>query len=276
MNGKRNARKIVSLTMSFLLTVLVTVMMIAVGFRLGICNKDIFVQNMIDNTYYETLYEGMNTNLKLLLWENSLPITLEEGVFQKSQVYIDGKNYVNSALSGKETAIKTKKIEKQLRQNIETYLEENQAVSLTDSEIEKILERTSLEYQQKTAAPLADRFYQFESRYTMVTNVVLAVSAVLCLVILFFLLKMYHRKYRAIRYMVYAMTTATIVNTLYTWYLTQSLTISNIVLGNSEYIKMADKFLAEGMKQGYYVSLAGAVATVALLLMIQTMKKKYK
>ena len=139
MNGKRNARKIVSLTMSFLLTVLVTVMMIAVGFRLGICNKDIFVQNMIDNTYYETLYEDMNTNLKLLLWENSLPITLAEGVFQESQVYIDGKNYVNSALSGKETVIKTKKIEKQLRQNIETYVEENQTVSLTESEIEKIL-----------------------------------------------------------------------------------------------------------------------------------------
>ena len=76
--------------------------------------------------------------------------------------------------------------------------------------------------------------------------------------------------------MVYAMITSTIVNTLYTWYLTQNLTVGNIALGNSEYIKMADKFLAEGMKQGYYVRLAGVVAIVALLLMIQTMKKKYK
>lgn len=277
MKEKRNARKITSLILSFLLAVLVSVVMITAGFRLGICNKDIFVQNMIDNTYYETLYEEMENNLKLLLWEASLPITLAEDVFQESQIYIDGKNYVNAALNGKEPKIKTAKIEKKIRQNIETYLEEKgQNTEERASEIEKIIEIVTSDYKQKAASPLADYFYQFRSRYIVVANVVLITGAILCLVIILLLLKMYHRKYRAFRYMVYAMTTAAIVNTVYTYHLTMALTIGNVVSHNSNYYQMAENYLKEAGSQGYYVSLAGGVATAAVMLLIQVMKKKYK
>ena len=277
MKNKRKARKITSLVLALFLAIIISVMMIAVSFRIGICNKDIFIQNMFDNTYYESLYEDMQNRLKLALWEASLPVSLADGVLQDSQVYIDGKNYINSVLNGKEPKSNTAKIEEKLTQNIESYLKENKSnADIAASKIEEIVNTVAADYKNSTAFLSADYFYQYQIHYVKVTNILLIAGTALCFIIIVMLLEMYHRKYRALRYVVYAVTTSTVVNTLYTAHLTKMLTVGNMISESGNYYQMVENYLIESSRQGYYVSLAGVVLTATLLLLIKVTKKKYR
>ncbi len=278
MKQKRQVRKLAALLLSLLLTIITTVMMIAESFRLGICNQDIFVRNVFDNSFYEALYEQLDNDLKLLLWEQEFPIHLAEGVFQDSQIYIDGKTYINSVLNGKETKVNTTKIEETLAQNVETYLEERgEDIEKTSvkKKIEKIVNVTAENYKNNISLSLTDYFYEFCTKYEKLTNIIFLSGTIAGFITIVLLLGMYHRKYRAFRYIVYAITTAAICNTYYTMHLTRGLTVEN-VSGNKLYYQMVENYLKEASRQGYFVSLAGVVLAITVLVIIHMSKKKYK
>ncbi len=278
MKGKRQARKVTAFLLSLLLTIVITIVMIAGSFRLGICNSSIFVKNVFDNDFYEALYEQLDNELKYLLWEQELPIHLAEGVFVDSQIYIDGKTYINSVLNGKEPKINTTKIEETLTQNIKNYLEEKgQDIEKTSikKKIETIVTKTTSNYKNNISFTLADYFYEFSTQYGKVTNFIFLCGGILVLGMITILLGIYHRKYRALRYVIYATVTATISNTLYTMYATKILTVANIS-GNDLYYKMVENYLKEASTQGYFISLVGVVFIITILLLIHMGKKKYK
>lgn len=278
MKEKRQARKVTAFLLSLLLTIVITTMMIAGSFRLGICNPSIFVKNVFDNSFYESLYEELDNELKYLLWEQELPIHLADNVFVDSQIYIDGKTYINSVLNGKEPKINTTKIEETLTQNIKTYLEEKgQDIEKTSvkKKIETIVTKTASNYKNNISLTLADYFYQFSIQCEKVTNLIFLCGGILVLGIIAILLGIYHRKYRALRYVIYAIVTATISNTLYTMYATKRLTITN-VSGNALYYQMVENYLKEASRQGYFISLVGVVFIITILLLIHMGNKKYK
>ncbi len=278
MKEKRQARKVTAFLLSLLLTIVITIMMLAGSFRLGICNSSIFVKNVFDNDFYEDLYEQLDNELKFLLWEQELPIHLAEGVFVDSQIYIDGKTYINSVLNGKEPKINTTKIEETLTQNIKNYLEEKgQDIEKTSvkKKIETIVTKTASNYKNNISFTLADYFYQFSIQYEKVTNLIFLCGGVIVLGIIAILLGIYRRKYRALRYVIYAIVTATISNTFYTMYTTKILTVAN-VSGNVLYYKMVENYLKEASRQGYFISLVGIVFLITTFLLIHMGKKKYK
>ena len=278
---KRQARKLTAFSLSLLLTLVLTVMMLAGSFRLGVCNQTIFVRNVFDNDFYEDLYEQLDNDLKFLLWEEELPIELADNVFVDSQIYIDGKTYINSVLKGKEPKINTAKIEETLTKNGKAYLEKKaEQVGETklksiQKKIETIISETKQNYETNISLKLANYFYEFTTKYEKITTFILVGGLVLSAIFIVLLLAIYHRKYRALRYVLYATITATIANTLYVIYMTTILTVSNVT-GNQLYYEMVENYLKEAGKQGYFVSLVGVVLVITTFLFIHMNKKKYK
>lgn len=276
MKKKKNAsRTIISLILSFFLALLFTAILICVSFSAGLCNVEIFSHSVSDSDYYDTLYEKLNGNLEELLVQAKLPKSVGEGVLSRSQVYVDGKVYVNSVLEGKQPKIETSEIEEKLQLNIETYLEEKEiSAKQVKQGVDEIIDTVIIDYKNSLEFKLVDYFKEYRNLYSTWVIRILIFSFILSAVDIFLLLCIHPRKHRAVRYVTYAALAATISNFIYTYYCVRSIQSWDVLKSGSDYSRMVEEYLRVGISQGYYISLIGAVLFLVLLTVTKLLKKQ--
>lgn len=266
-------RGLVCLLLSFLLTLLLGVLFLSISIQAGIGNPDIFSKSVSSSEYYEVLYEKLNTHMYSLLEKAKLPHSVGEGVISENQVYIDGKVYINSVLKGRHPVIETAEIEEKLQDNIVQYLQEQgiETEPMADG-IREIVDTVVIDYNNSLQFKLADYFYEYSSLYHKWGTVVLLVNLILVPIIVFLLLFTHHRKYHGMPYISYAVLSATIINTIVTAYSQRSVKGWSILQGDEFYRQMAFNYLHEGIMQGYYISIAGGILLLVLLMVTVRMK----
>lgn len=278
---KRNRYKLkewMSIFLSFLLSLLLSTLLLSISVQVGIGSQKIFVHSVSNGDYYKLLYDKLNSNMDALLEKANLPDYVGEGVISENQVYIDGKVYINSVLKGKHPTIDTTGIDKKLRKNVEAYLSEHSIPleSLKDG-IDEVVDTVVIDYKNTLSFKFADYFYEYSKIYQKWGTIVLLTNVILCPIILGVLFSIHKRKHRVIRYISYATITATAINILYTILGLQYIQNLELLQGSSSYHQMAKAYLIEGISQGYYISMAGAMVFFILLAITKLLKNtKYK
>lgn len=267
-------RFVINLILSFILTLLLTTILYSLSLRVGICNQDIFVRSVSDSTYYEELYENLTQHLNMMLEKAKLPSSVGEGVIDDSQVYIDGKVYITSVLQGKHPEIETEEIEEKLKTNIEEYLvSKDVPMDKMEAGIDEIVDSILIDYRNTLEFKMADYFYEYSQTYGHITQIVLLVSTILSLIIIVLLLMTHHRKYRGIRYISYAMISATLLNLILILQYSRQIANWNINT-DSFYYQMIQNYLNEGTRQGYYICVGGMIVCIVLLATTRLLKKQ--
>ncbi|MFA9464594.1 MAG: hypothetical protein ACERKN_09930 [Velocimicrobium sp.] len=272
--SKYRLRNLISSLISFFLSLLLTILFLSISFRVGICSQEIFLHSVSNSDYYEVLYDKLSSHMYALLDRAKLPERVGEGVISESQVYIDGKVYINSVLKGKHPSIETTEIEDKLRSNIENYLTE-QSIPLEPMKdgIDEIIDTVVIDYKNSLQFKLADYFYDYSASYATWENRILIFNLIVDPILILFLLFLHRKKHHALRYVSYAAISATIANTLFVMYRMRVVESHSILQGDTFYQQMVHSYIKDGIAQGYYISIAGGILFLISLSITQILKR---
>lgn len=273
--SKSTSRKIVCLILSFLLSLLISAIFLCISAGIGICNVEIFTHNVADSTYYDTLYTRLNENLLTLLEQAEMPKSVGKDVLSQNQVYIDGRVYVNATLEGKHPEINTDDIEKKLLENINNYLDEKGIPKEKVEEgINEIVDTMVIDYRNSLSLKIVDYFYNYRQSFLSWIYKIVIGSLLGVILITVLLIGLYKRKHRSIRYISYAVLTASIVNLFYTVRAAGIVRQWEFAGNDSYYSKMVKEYLMEALNSGYYMTIAGIILFFVFLVLTKTLKKQ--
>lgn len=131
------AKKIISYTISFLLTVLLLVFTLLQTINLTILNKK-YINNKINSSnYYTELSEIINDKFKNYIMQSGMEEKVFENLFTEEKLKNDFKKVLDSIYDNKTFEINTDEIKKQLDTNIEDYINENN-IKMADADKQQI------------------------------------------------------------------------------------------------------------------------------------------
>jgi hypothetical protein len=195
-------QSIISVVFSFILTVLILILLLAMGLYFGAFNEKIIKLKVSESNYYNETYSLIYDNAKTIVADAGLPVTVLEDAVTLERVYIGGKYYVEDVLAGKQPTYKTEKLEDALRSNIDNYLA-TQKVTITDElkvGTDELVAKVSQEYRRGIQFDFINSISKLKQAYMHIILIGVPILLVLMAAIIFILTRMYKYKHRGIRY----------------------------------------------------------------------------
>lgn len=203
---KNIMKQAVAFVFSFLLTLCFASCLVLIGCELGIFNGRIIVSQLEKTDYYTNVRVAIEENAAELLLPSGLPESIMEGVIDAEEVRHDTENAVRMSLKGQGYKADTRGLEERFRQNIQTYIEENDIALSEETEagIEQLFKSVKKEYERCMDFPFIKYFVRYRTVFHKLFVPATALFVIMSVVICALLLRLQRWRHRGMRYINYA------------------------------------------------------------------------
>lgn len=206
-------KTLISSSFSFLLMILLVVLFVDFGLNLGFFNSKSIISTINKTYYYDKVYAETNKRAEEIVLQAGLPVTVLTDVITLDRVYIGGNNYVNGTLHGKKPKINTDKLKSDLKNNIDKYLKEQQITSTSQiaTTQAKVVSRIEKVYLTGVQLKYVDLLMAWKAHLGRIMLILLPLLIFIGAFLCYFLLRLHKNRHRGLRYMNYALISASIL-----------------------------------------------------------------
>ena len=276
-NKRVRLRHATSVVFSFLLTLLIFMLLINIGICFGIFSNNAVIRTLNKTDYYEKIYADIHVKIQELLKSADMPAELFDNVINKRRVHVAANNYVNKTLLGEEALLDNDKLARELNDSILSYydtLGTEQNVE-TDTITKELIYNTELVYNNGIQNPTINIILDIREQIIKVIIYLYPILIILIAVISFCLFKLYRHKHRALRYVNYAMLSASLLLII--------LSTGYIVKGNYEWLNGLPDFYSDffssysrlHIQASLYTGFMALILSAALISLTSYIKKRY-
>jgi hypothetical protein len=180
---------------------------------LGFFNSKSIISRINETYYYDKVYAETNKRAEEIVLQADLPVTVLKDVITLDRVYIGGNNYVNGTLKGNKPKLSTDKLKSDLNGNIDRYLKE-QGIEQTEqvkAGQAEVVSRVEKEYLAGVRFKFIDYLIAWKARVGSIMVPLLSLSILLCATLCYLLLRLHKNKHRGLRYINYALISASLL-----------------------------------------------------------------
>jgi hypothetical protein len=237
--GKMKTVQLISCLYAFILTLIFVVLFICAGIGFGVLSDRSISRNINESNYYNKVYEELYAKATQEMEEVGFPQSVLKEVITLERVYISSKNYLEDTLNSEDAVIKTDRLKEELKHNLDQYLKAK-GVARSDElnlEVDKLVYRMEKDYKAAINLPLLPSIMEYRTKFLSTMLYVIPILILLAGAFSYFLLKMYHYIHRGLRFIAYAMISA-----------------SGLVLGMSGYLMITKAYEDVMAEPEYYQS----------------------
>ena len=278
MHKRDRLRKVLSVLLSFFLSLCFLGIAFTLEFRFGLTGKRSVNEAMSETGYIAKAESRMTAGLGELLKGLSLPEELAEQMIQEDESYLDMTNYIDAVFDGKAVTLDTSEFQNTFTNVINDYLlEHNISVSeQLDQSITVAKKSAESIYRQYLEPAFAKTLYEFSEKYSHLLTIVGFICFVLAAVIIILLLLMYHYKHHAVQYIVCSMTAAIVLNVITTIGLKSIDLQGKLGVGPDYYVNFLNRYLQGGGNLGIAVSVIFVAVTLGVIEIGRQLKRTIK
>ncbi len=265
---------IISCVFTFILTLLLVILYLCVGFNFGVFNSKTVSRELNESNYYDEVYQEIYGSVQTLVTEAGFPTSVMEEVITFERVYIAGQNYMKAVLSGSEFEIKTDKIRDELTDNIYQYLleEDLQLTQDLDVGIEILVSAVAEDYTEGQQLQFLHDFVEYRDNFLSTIWVLLPILIVLIGFLCYFLIRMQIYIHRGVRYIVYAISSSSLLTVFAAGYLLITEQYAKITIVPDYYKDFIAAYLRWDITVFIYISGIAFTAAIALISLISFLK----
>lgn len=279
MKNRNLWRKVSSSTLSFFLALMIVTIGLTIGLRIGVFGNATIEKAIIESNYYEESYHNLVDQVEWFLSDTSVPVEVILSDLTIEQFYIDARTQTQSLLQGTETTLLTELIKGKKQAILEnlTYEYEKRNIELTTDQLdrfEKISELTSQLYQEQLEMSLMKEITKARNSFESVGLWIVLGAVMLSGFVIGLLLKMYHHKYKAIRYVVYSVISASSMLLVSALWMRYQLDYSSIIKDRGYYQRFIEVYTKESGAALLYPAGCGIIISCLLLFLIKELRKR--
>lgn len=276
--GKTKSIELLSCVYAFLLTLIFTALFVCAGLGFGVFNDRGIISNLNVSNYYNKVYQKLQERTSRDIEAAGFPQAVLEDSITLERVYITGKNYQEAILSDGEASVKTDKLRQTLDQNLRQYLKAK-GVKVTDEltkKLDGLTETIVQDYTDAIELPLLQSIMEYRTNYLSTILYLVPILIVLDGILCFFLLRLYRYIHRGIRYIAYAMLSASLLISLSSGYLMITKPYLSITAQPEYYQNFLQTYLRWNITVFIYVGGMGMILAWVLMSLISYLKNRMK
>jgi hypothetical protein len=276
--SKSRGTQLISCLYAFLLTLIFVVLFLCTGVGVGVFNGRSIHRNMNESKYYEEVYRGLYTKTSQDIEAAGLPLAVLEDVITQERVYITGQNYVMATLNSEDYIVSTDRLKETLERNLNQYLRAKGAISTTEleSELAQLVNSVAQDYQDAIRLPLLDYVVEYRTYFLSTIRILGPILIVLAAALCVLLLRMYRYAHRGLRFIAYAMISASVLMSVMAGYLMASRPYNKIILEPEYYQDFIRTYLRWNITVLVYISGMGIILSMLLISLVSFMRNRMK
>ncbi len=210
------SKHILSCIISFILSILLTMICYTLGTYFGLFNKALLLDAMNKSSYYESVNEYTLEQAEDLAIPAGLDSSVFKDVFSLENTYREGKAYLEATLNGTSYVIDTSSIRDSLSSNITSYADINDISYDADNSqsIDEFIDRVCELYSANLAVPYLSYYKGLKTSFTKVIIVGVPLLLVLSIFAAFLLTRLDNWLHRALRYIAYSFLGAAVMTAI--------------------------------------------------------------
>jgi len=276
--NKSMLRSLINSLFAFLLTLLSVTLILCAGFSVGLFSNKSIIKAINQSNYYNNVYQELSSHMEDVVTAAGLPSSVLTDVITLERVYIGGKNYVDSALRGEEAVIKTDKLQEQLMNNINLYVQNEDIIQSEDlnSGITKVISVVEAEYKDAIQLQFVNDIVEYRLQYHHLIRILVPIVIVLIGILCYFLLRMQKYIHKGVRYIVYALMASSLMTMIVSFYLVITKPYAGMNVLPDYYKKFISAYLHWDLMIFIYIGGIGLTISIALISLISYLKNGIK
>ena len=274
---KDTTRSIISVLLSFVLSLIIFVLVIVACTSATLFDQNFILKRLNESNYYRATVNSTIENFQALGIPGGIPEEVFDDIINEEFVKNDIVDMLWDSYNNVPYQANLEPLKTRLNNEFVNYANENniEITDETEESLKTLVNYCADEYKNQISNPVISFLGQIKVTVYNILVAALIIMTVMISLILVFLFKMQHYKHRAIRYIVYSQFAALLMTAV----------IPAIVLINKIYTKIhiSPEHLYNfcvSISQDYLITLllSGAalgIIGVALLIVIPQVKKKY-
>ncbi|MEG0315212.1 MAG: hypothetical protein RR646_08150 [Erysipelotrichaceae bacterium] len=182
---KRKLKKVINFIFSFFIAFFIFLVLIMTSTRFSVMNERYFIKTLDKVDYYKNTALELNRFIRLNAVPSGFPTEMFEGYITEEDIRSDMIEYEMKMFNHEEADISTKKIDKRIRNTVNTYIVKNNIImnESLDIGVEAFITAIVKQYSYLTKFPYinmyADLVTRFNKIYVIATPILLTLIAVL-------------------------------------------------------------------------------------------------
>ena len=209
-NKRLELRTITSILFSFLLTLLIFILVVNMGLCYGLFSNNCIISTLNEANLYNKVYEELQQNIYEIMDSYDMPLELFDDVIDQKRVYMACNTYVNKALQKETAQISTDRLLADLNDKLGLYYE-SMGQAVDTEEAQALIHDLEQLYISKVQIPVIGIVFELRKGFASVLKLAYPLPLLLTAVIIVCLLRLYRHKYRSVRYLNYAMLSASLL-----------------------------------------------------------------
>ncbi|MDO5522255.1 MAG: hypothetical protein Q4G58_17305 [bacterium] len=275
MHKKTTTRRILSLLLAFFLTLCFASLSLVLVTNVGFVGKRNFKESLVKSGYIQNTETKVTEEIKKLLEQKKIDTSIADKVISYDTIYMDISNYIDAVYSGKDGTVDMTTFEKGLKDAINEYFNEHQAIvsDQVNAATDELVKNASNMYRNYVTTSFSATINDFSNDLQSTLKIIGIVSGILAVVIMVILFLLYHYKHHAVDYIIYSVIATTLLNAIAVFTLGNSNFIKSLNIGPDYYLDFLNQMISNCVKVGYQVTAMYAVFAVALFFVNRYIRK---
>ena len=275
---KKLIRNIISVIYSFLLTVCLSIILLAVALRFGFFDKGMTLNKINESDYYNSVYAELMDNLDTIVDSKGVNKSVLTDVITDKRVYINGKQFIENSLNNEDTKVEVDNIDKELLAAMETYYKEHNIK--IDSNIKADMDATisaiNSEYIRMIRFQFVDYIRQYKNDIYSVFKWLLPLVSVIGVILIILLILVHKYPHRGVRFIGLSFVSSGLLCMLMPLYLLVEKTYQNISTGPKYYIQFLQEYVQWSLSSFVYTGALAIMISIILFVVMQMMKNRIR
>lgn len=181
---KTRIKIIIYYLLEFILSILLFGLVSLIILKTTLYNPSYVKKQFINNNYYTNLYKSINEEMSNYIIQSGLEEEVINNIYTEETLKETIENIIDSAYNGKELIIDTKKVENNLKANINKYLEKNNIEVQDQEALNKFINQIINVYKDEISLSNAIKYTE---KIISKTKHLITFSLMLCLILIILL-----------------------------------------------------------------------------------------
>ena len=244
----------------------------------GFFNNRSILNNLNKSDYYNDVYKEMNARQIEVMQSIGLPSSVLEETVSLEKVYIAGKKYAQTTLTGGTAKVETDQLEIQLKENITGYLKGEKITwsNNVDQGIQEIVTAVVKDYKDGIQLTFLGDIMAYRTNYLSLIAVLLPILFAIIAILCYFLIRMHKYLHQGIRYIAYAMISSSILVVTAALYMMYGKQYDMVTVEPYYYQQFIRDYVKWGIKVFLYIGGIGITISLILVSLISYLKNWIK
>ena len=275
---KRFIRNTISAILEVVLTMIIAILLCSVSLRFGFFDNDLILSKINESNYYNNVYSELMENINTILDSKDLPADLVKECISDKRVYINGKQYIDNSLEGKDTVVAVDKINEELNVILTDYYESigMQIDETVQSNINSVINDIDSEYMRMIRFQFVDYIKKYKAAYREAMTFSLPLVAIMSIMIIVVLLKLHRYPHRGVRFTAIALLSASAINMLLPLYCIVNKVYDGLNILPNYYCDFLETYIKWSCYAFVYTGAFGIVVAFILFGVMRVLKHNIK